>query len=453
MLGMLVLWFALLAGLIIFAIGPGRQGGALTLAYFIGLSLIHVPGVLVFVANASGMAYEQETEIGFELTLMGMIAFVAGAVLAVRTDKNRIGQQRPMSRAAAIELASLGWRFVVVGFLAYFVFVPLSFSVPSLTAGIAALGALLVIGLWLRLHASMAMNDRRSTAVTLATIPLLPFTTVVSGGFISYGTYWALSVVTFLFSVVRRRFWFYALAPVVVFLGLSLFVTYMGERTGIRQLVQQEQAALTARVTRVSTIFTQFQLLDLGSPIHRGHLNDRLNQNFLVGAGVMRHEDGLTDLAYGSTVPWWAPIPRAIWPDKPVIGGGGDLVADYTGIFFGTDTSVGAGQVLEFYINFGYAGVVAGFLGLGFLLMRIDRSIMRAFATNDLRRVLLMAMPALNLLQPGGNLLEILVGTLSAYLTAYALLYFKVFRFPEQLDAKSNSPVSAARALGRDRAV
>jgi len=164
---MLVLWFALLAGLIIFAIGPGRQGGALTLAYFIGLSLIHVPGVLVFVANASGMAYEQETEIGFELTLMGMIAFVAGAVLAVRTDKNSIGQQRPMSRAAAIELASLGWRFVVVGFLAYFIFVPLSFSVPSLTAGIAALGALLVIGLWLRLHAVFDLRFKLCLEVSL----------------------------------------------------------------------------------------------------------------------------------------------------------------------------------------------------------------------------------------------------------------------------------------------
>ena len=59
-------------------------------------------------------------------------------------------------------------------------------------------------------------------------------------------------------------------------------------------------------------------------------------------------------------------VPRALWPDKPAVGGGGSLVTEYTGIPFEEGTSVGAGQVLEFYVNFGIPGVLAGFAGLGF---------------------------------------------------------------------------------------
>jgi len=438
---MLVLWFGLLAALVIL-LTVYRSGGMLTLAYFLGLSLIHVPGVLVFLDGGSGLQYAEETAVGFELTLLGMFTFLTGAIVAVRMHKRQNTHPRGPLQSAGQGFGRIGWRLVAAGFVAYFVFAPLSFSIPSLTGAIVAMGTLLVIGLWIELYAASATNNRRRTALALAAVPVLPFATVVSGGFISYGTYWALSVIAFLFVITRQRVWFYVMTPIVVVLGLSVFVTYMGERVGIRQVVQQ-QAAFSERLTRVSTIVTQFQILDLNSPLHRQQLNDRLNQNFLVGAGVMRHQSGLTDFAYGSTVPWWAPIPRAVWSDKPVVGGGGDVVAQYTGIVFGPETSVGVGQVLEFYINFGVPGVIVGFFGLGFLLMRLDRAITRAFAESDLRVLLLTAMPALNLLQPGGNLLEIVVGTLTAFLTAHALLYFGVFGV--RAKAKSAGAVSQAQ--------
>jgi hypothetical protein len=57
-------------------------------------------------------------------------------------------------------------------------------------------------------------------------------------------------------------------------------------------------------------------------------------------------------------------IPRLVC-DKPQVGGGGSIVRDFTGIEFGDNTSVGAGQVLEFYVNFGTWGVIGGFCYLG----------------------------------------------------------------------------------------
>ena len=89
-----------------------------------------------------------------------------------------------------------------------------------------------------------------------------------------------------------------------------------------------------------------------------------MNQNQLVGAAVQYLESGYAPFATGDTLiqSALAIIPRAIWPDKPVFAGSPGLVTQYTGIQFAAGTSVGVGQVLEFYINFGSPGVVGGFL-------------------------------------------------------------------------------------------
>ena len=176
-------------------------------------------------------------------------------------------------------------------------------------------------------------------------------------------------------------------------------------------------------------------MLNLQNMDHLVALYLRLNQNLLVGAGISRHEAGLVELSYGGTVPWWLLVPRAIWPDKPVVGGGGDLVTSFTGIEFAKGTSVGAGQVLEFYMNFGLLGVCIGFAVLGFVLMRLDYGIMRALAGGDMRGLILRAMPGLTLLQPGGNLVEIGVAAVAAFVVAHLILKFGLFRVVHKVSA------------------
>src|SRR5262245_51582649 len=152
MLPLLALWFVLLVCLVVFAVGNRHQGGALTLGYFVGLSLIHVPGVLVFLANGLGFANEQETVLGFQWTLLGMGVFVAGAVVAARSGSHRDATIVSSSRAQQVRFSHLGWRLIITGFLAYFVLVPISFAIPSLTSSVASLGTLLVIGMWIELY-------------------------------------------------------------------------------------------------------------------------------------------------------------------------------------------------------------------------------------------------------------------------------------------------------------
>jgi len=62
----------------------------------------------------------------------------------------------------------IGWflrpRFIIAGFAAYFIFVPISFRIPSLTSGVAALGTLLVIGLWIELYGANLTRDSSRAA-------------------------------------------------------------------------------------------------------------------------------------------------------------------------------------------------------------------------------------------------------------------------------------------------
>jgi hypothetical protein len=425
MLGYLLIWAALLAGLV-FLVQRGQ--GALTLAYFLALSLGHVPGVLAYL-NPNFPYDPQPTQIGFSMTLTGMSAFIVGAVAA------RILQRRTVPGQVSSQIFSrFKWRVLTLGIIAYFVVLPVSTFVPSLTAVAAAMGGLLIVGIWFWIY-SVTTANRSGLFLLTAMVLLLPMATLVTGGFIGYGAVWALSIAAFYFVMARRRAWFYLITPVVIFLGLSLFVTYMQQRDAIRELIWYQNAGIIQRLDQVSNLFTDFQILDLSNQSHLEALEGRLNQNFLVGQGIARHQEGETQLLYGASLPLWALIPRAIWPDKPAVGGGQDLVSEFTGITFDESTSVGAGQVLEFYMNFGTLGVAAGFALFGFIFMRLDEKIMRAFAVGNVRSVVQAALPGLAMVQPLGNLLEILVAVASSIIVSQLLFRLNLIGFQLRTDS------------------
>jgi hypothetical protein len=438
MLEMLLAWVALLALLLAFAIGKPHRGGVLTLSYFLGVSLIHIPGALAYFGDTP-MPYADETRIGLQRTILGLASFTFAAVMTRRLAGK--SPPRPNPRRVREPPASLnrwGQILLFVGVISYFVLVPISTLVPSVTSLVASLGATLVVGIWLQLYSASISRNRRRTITILCLLPLLPLATVALFGFLGLGMYWVLSALAFQFIVARRRLGVYVSAPIVVFLGLSIFVTYMGQRNAIREVTWDEQAGLLARLDRVGNLVTDFEWLDLASPSQEAALSGRLNQNWLVGVGVLRHEGGIADFAYGATVPLWALIPRAIWPDKPAVGGSGHVVSNFTGIDFAHGTSVGVGQVLEFYINLGVPGVILGFLALGFVLMRLDIGIMEALASADGKRLIACALPGLAIVNPEGSLLEIAVGVPAAILVARLLL-------PALVKGRRRQPLEARR--------
>lgn len=435
---LLVVWLALAAALVLFGVSRRQATGGLTLGYFLSLSLIHVPGVLPYVVEGPELRFREATMLGFRVTLLGMAAYVVGAMVARRLEKRRTrrGPVPAADRAAIFD--RFGWRAIGVGAFCYFVLTPILGRIPSMTAIFSQLGGLLVLGICMRLYSASLVNDRKRTFSALALVPVLPLSSLLANGIINYGTNWAIGVVSFLFGFSRRRRLYVIAAPFAIFLGLSFFVAYMGQRESIRESVWQQRAGLSERLIRASTIITEFKLLDLGRPLDRYVIAGRLNFNEQLGLGVKRHELGQVTLRHGSTIDPTALIPRALWPDKPFKAGGGTLVTEFSGIYYDpSKISVGAGQVLEFYMNFGILGVIAGFLGLGYIFGWMDWNIGRGFAEADLRRVLLYGLPGLNLLAPGGNLLETLVALVAAMVSARVLVSMPYFK-----PTKLSSPVS-----------
>src|SRR5262249_39842061 len=116
------------------------------------------------------------------------------------------------------------------------------------------------------------------------------------------------------------------------------------------------------------------EIIDFHNPRHLRSIDGRLNQNYLLGRAMETLERGGQRYAGGATLyeAMLALVPRMIWSEKPVRAGSPDIVSRYTRIKFAAGTSVGVGQVMEFYINFGTAGVIAGFFLIGVLLTILD---------------------------------------------------------------------------------
>ena len=97
MLNNLLIWGALLVGLVFLVVDKRRRTGALTLAYFLALSLGHVPGLLAYLDADYLLGDAEATEVGFHVTLIGMTAFIVGAMAArmlpLRTTSAKAYQQ------------------------------------------------------------------------------------------------------------------------------------------------------------------------------------------------------------------------------------------------------------------------------------------------------------------------------------------------------------------------
>jgi hypothetical protein len=404
-----------------------RGGAGLPLAYFLGLSLLHFPGAMLHLGNDE--LNSVVTQDGFEQTVIGMVAFLVGVIIgrsvfvpAPRQQACVISPQDVNSQSLG-ELNRLALFYLCAGGIVYFVVGPFAGSIPSLSALVSPLGSLIVIGACLRFWVANESANWRKFWSTMVLLPLLPLVTVTTGGFIGFGTMWAVTIAAFIFAQSTRRAVYFFLVPAAFFVGLSLFVNYAGARNDIRTLVWYEQAGVGTRLQRIADVFQNFEWLDLSNSGHREAIDLRLNQNLLVGAAVARLESGQVEYASGSTVGTMimALIPRAIWPEKPAVGGGGSVVSNFTGLIFAEGTSVGTGQVFEFYVNFGTLGVIGGFLIYGWLFGRIDLLVMRYLRQGQQTRFLFWFLIGLALLQPGGELVEVVVSVAGSAVTAFGL--------------------------------
>ena len=383
----------------------------LPVAYLANLHLIHVPGAIGKVLDKSGkLTPAGYTRTGIMLTALGTVAFVTGVAIARRK------MVVPLSLPAA---RSLFWRYCVLGggivaVISYLI------DIPSVGAVFARGGVIWMLGVLLGLSSALWRGDRARAARWLAVLALYPILMLMIGGFLSYGSMAVIIIVSSL-AVTARTPWRVALISVFsIVLGINMFISYFHHRPEIRAAVWGGSST-DARIEAVTTAIKDVKMFDPNNVMHLFAIDQRLNQNYFVGLAAERLENKRVDYLRGRSL--WegvqAMVPRALWPDKPVVAGSPKIVSEMTGLTLSKETSFGVGNVMEFHINFGIPGVIAGFLLLGWGLGRLDRRAAEENARGNLGQVFLFFVPAVALIQPNGSIVEMGSGVAAAYFAAY----------------------------------
>jgi hypothetical protein len=245
--------------------------------------------------------------------------------------------------------------------------------------------------------------------------------TIVMQGFLGFGVI-AMSIIMFFCAQFFRPRWLLVAGFLVTaYGGLCFYTSYMRDRDMIRASVWGGRT-LSQRMDVLSRTTSNIEAFSLTNPDHLGFINTRLNQNTLVGAAVSYLSEP-SDYARGDTI-WDAVlglVPRVLWPTKPVVAGSSNLVSRFTGLTFAEGTSVGIGQVLEFYANFGTIGVVIGFILMGAMVKALDFCSGVFLLTGNWRPFTTSFLVGMSFLNVIGSLVEISMGAAGSLAVAAML--------------------------------
>lgn len=410
------------------------SGVGLVLGYVIGFGAIHWLATALAILPWFDHPYPDAVADGMRLAAIGMFTFAGGVEVATWVMNRRRAARGPDDeddqddRGEPSDHGHLDPRvvslYLAAGLLIQLVLFPLARGLSTVTALLATGSTLVVTGVALKCWNAWRLGDSRTLLIWLVASMALPFFTVATQGFLGYGLAAMMAIYAFVAAFYGPRIKILLAAAVLAYLGLSVYVTYMRDRADIRSVVWAG-SSLGDRAERLNQTISEMEWFDLQEQDHLTRVDARLNQNFLVGAAVHHIGAGYAPYANGSTLYEAALslLPRAIWPDKPVSAGSGDLVSRYTGIRFSRDTSVGVGQVLEWYVNFGTPGVAVGFFLFGLIVCWLDWSAVQALMQGDISRFTMRYLPGLSLINMGGSFVE-MTASAGAGLAMVAMLNF-----------------------------
>jgi hypothetical protein len=411
--------------------GRGQTHVGLQLSYLAAFWVNHWFAVPVYlIPGYCGFFPEFELP-GARVSLYGLLGFAAGSIFLPKVFG--WGPSRDTGDAPAVP-SSLRYGLLALGGLFYVAMHTVSIkSVGAVFAdGQQLMVAAVVLSIW-----EAARKRQSKTVVLWAVFSLLfPFATVVHSGFLGYGIASMAPVFIFATTCIGRRNYFRmsVFGVVGLYLGLSLYVNYMRDRGEIRASVWGGES-FSDRVERFAQTFEHFEWFSPTNPNHLDAIAGRMNQNWLVGAGVVYIEN-TKEWARGDTLKYVALgfIPRVLWPGKPVAGGG-DLVTRYTGLQFSAGTAVGIGQVLELYVNYGPWLVFFGFAALGGLFAFMDVSARNGLKTGAFNRFITCFIVALALENITNVFTAIVTSAMVGVMLTYGLEMFM------RMKAKRAEPV------------
>lgn len=405
----------------------GRKSVSLPLIFFSDLSINHLLGAIIYVfpwyipQNGYILNYtaEQVAE-GFLQTSYGLLAFLAGMITLTLIRK-----KSPLKVSNQIPLNKMAGKIFGLGALFYFLLKPLT-QIPGLSTISTSGWVLMQCGICLALWDSYRQGNKKRFAVwfTIGLI-LFPSYTILTTGAIEFAIKAILVIICFVSIFYRPKWHLICATPLILFVGLTFFVNYMQVRNEIRQAAYSNDV-VKERIEIVKKAYRDKSFFNFRDSRHLELIDIRLNQNCFVGMVVDNIEAGLNDFARGATIvrAVQAMIPRVIWRNKPVIGGGGTLFAEYTGFEIVDDTTFGVGLPLELYINFGTTSIVIGLFIMGLIVTWFDGKAAYGLFQNDSREFLKFFIPGLAMTRTIASLSEISSSVASAF-----VIFFLVDRF------------------------
>ena len=369
-----LLWLVLFGLLIWRSLSFFSPLGGIGLCHWFNLAINHFIGEVFINQNVDFKTADRNAGIlGYQLSawaIMGLLmAFFTIFGLDLRYKKTSIDKQNKSDTNI-----NIGYSGIVYGMVCYFFLSGLLAFIPSITSILSGGLGMASAGLaW----SYICMIKKRGyfIGILFASIMFLfPIFTLLLNGFMGYGIYAIFGVAGVVMVTHRPRIVIGLLAPGLLYLGLSLYPSYMLSRDEIRGSVWGGAEMGERFQITFGTLAEKWEWFDPSDERQMDLFNGRLNQNVLVGASYEYISAGYIQFSEGDTIyeGFLALIPRIIWVDKPIKAGSAGLASRFTGIGFSEGTSVGIGNLMELYVNFNVYGILLGFYIIGLAVYYLD---------------------------------------------------------------------------------
>ena len=444
---MIWVWVGLCAFFVWLQARRAYGGAGFIFIYILLFSVIHLFGAIIHAIPEFALKGANFVVLGFRESLYGLMAFCAGAFLPI-LGRATLEQQAAKEARVAVPHKTI-WYLMVLGIVFFFARALLG-KIPSVGASLNSGTNLMVVAMVLGFWTSWIEGKKAWMLFWVALCVGFPLFSLTFQGFLGFGASVAAVVLFSIASFYRPQWRVWAIGIPAIYFALSLYVTYMRERTAIREEVWGG-SKMEKRIESMRKIYDDFEWLDLKKEEHIQRIDERLNQNMLVGMTVDRISTGEIYPVQGITL-WWAVqsmVPRIIWKGKTVRAGSMDVAGYFTGQEYAKGTSVGLGQIMELYGNYKRWGVVAGMFLLGWLISIWDIRCGQALRSGDWRNYSCYFILLVPLLHAGGSAVELFSGTAAAAVLVWCL---KKYVFKEK-KKESEAGASGKREVKEQKGV